>query len=185
MKILKILLLIISFIALCINVFLFVRNNVRFSEIFTDKADKFDYNKFNKYDLSEERKEELKRDNVFYNILLKQAGVSLLLAVVGGIAFFVGAYKTGSSKYLSFFGISYIVSFVITAIGLLIYYIKLAKKYRAKFYAGEIYKKNGKKVHRLTVGDYGFPVLSVWLIALTLSLNLGTVIGTIPIIFGL
>ena len=181
MIVLKIICLAITVITCVVNVIYLVNATRTFSDRFYEKLGNYDDRKLEKYknglyDYSDIQMEALKRDDVFSLMLLKQFLISLLFSVCGTITFFLGAHNFAkTNNYMPACMLSLLVIFFIMLPILMVIYVKKAKKL------------NIRLIHKYSPGLGGVivPADLILYLAVCVSLSLGTVIGIIPIIFGL
>lgn len=181
MIVLKIICLAITVITCVVNIVYLVNATRTFSNRFYEKLGNYDDRKLEKYknglyDYSDIQMEALKRDDVFSLMLLKQFLISLLFSVCGTITFFGGAHNFAkTTDYIPACMLSLLVIFFIMLPILMVVYVKKAKKL------------NIRLIPKYSPGLGGVivPADLILYLSLCISLSLGTVIGIIPVIFGL
>lgn len=181
MIVLKIICLAITVITCVVNIVYLVNATRTFSNRFYEKLGNYDDRKLEKYknglyDYSDIQMEALKRDDVFSLMLLKQFLISLLFSVCGTITFFGGAHNFAkTTDYIPACMLSLLVIFFIMLPILMVVYVKKAKKLNIRL----ILK------YSPGLGGVIVPADLILYLSLCISLSLGTVIGIIPVIFGL
>lgn len=181
MIVLKIICLVITVITCIVNVIYLIKATRTFLDRFYKKYENYDDKKLEKYrnglyDYSDIQMEALKRDDVFSLMLLKQFLISLLFSVCGTITFFLGAHNFAkTNNYMPACMLSLLVIFFIMLPILMVIYVKKAKKLKIRL------------IHKYSPGLGGVivPADLILYLSVCVSLSLGTVIGIIPIIFGL